>query len=137
MAKKGATLKDVAEAVGVHVSTVSRALDPKTRYLIRTELAERILSTATALDYRPNHVAHSLRTRRSRIVGVFVPDLTNPIIPPMVRGIEDVLLPRGYAALVVNTDGSLSKATHYVGMLRGRGVDGLVVASAELNDSVI
>lgn len=137
MPKRAATLKDVAEAVGVHVSTVSRALDARTRSLIRHELAERILSTATTLGYRPNHVAHSLRTRRSRIVGVLVPDLTNPIFPPIVRGIDDVFLPRGYAAMVVNTDGSLAKAAHYASMLRGRGVDGLVVASAELTDHVI
>ena len=137
MDKRRATLKDVAEAVGVHVSTASRALHPKTRHLITDELAERILAAARTLEYRPNSIAYSLRTRRSMTVGVLVPDITNPIFPPIVRGLEDVLVPRGYATLVVNTDGNPEKEATYIHMLQGRGVDGLVVASAERRDTAL
>jgi len=137
MDKRRATLKDVAEAVGVHVSTASRALHPKTRHLITDELAERILAAARVLEYRPNSIAYSLRTRRSMTVGVLVPDITNPIFPPIVRGLEDVLVPRGYATLVVNTDSDPEKEATYIHMLQGRGVDGLVIASAERRDSAL
>jgi LacI family transcriptional regulator len=137
MDKRRATLKDVAEAVGVHVSTASRALHPKTRHLITNELAERILAAARTLDYQPNSIAYSLRTRRSMTVGLLVPDITNPIFPPIVRGLEDVLVPRGYATLVVNTDSNPDKAATYIQMLQGRGVDGLVVASAERQDMAL
>jgi LacI family transcriptional regulator len=137
MDKRRATLKDVAEAVGVHVSTASRALHPKTRHLITDELAERILAAARTLEYRPNSIAYSLRTRRSMTVGVLVPDITNPIFPPIVRGLEDVLVPRGYATLIVNTDSNPEKEAAYIHMLRGRGVDGLVVASAERRDMAL
>lgn len=137
MDKRRATLKDVAEAVGVHVSTASRALHPSTRHLITEELAERILAAARTLDYRPNSIAYSLRTRRSMTVGVLVPDITNPIFPPIVRGLEDVLVPRGYATLVVNTDSNPEKEATYIHMLQGRGVDGLVVASAERRDAAL
>ena len=137
MDKRRATLKDVAEAVGVHVSTASRALHAKTRHLITDELAERIVAAARTLEYRPNSIAYSLRTRRSMTVGVLVPDITNPIFPPIVRGLEDVLVPRGYATLVVNTDSDPGKAATYIHMLQGRGVDGLVVASAERQDTAL
>ncbi len=137
MEKRRATLKDVADAVGVHVSTASRALHPKTRHLITDELAEKILTAARKLDYQPNSIAYSLRTRRSMTIGVLVPDITNPIFPPIVRGLEDVLVPRGYTTLVVNTDGDAAKAATHIQMLRGRGVDGLIVASAERKDKTL
>ena len=59
---------------------------------------------AESLGYRPNPIARSLKTSRSATVGLVIPDLTNPLFPPIVRGIEDVLGPAGYNAWLVNTD---------------------------------
>ena len=137
MIRRAATLRDVAQMVGVHLSTVSRALDPRTRHLITPELAERIRSAAQELSYRPNAQAYSLRTRRSHSIGVLVPDITNPIFPPMVRGLEDVLAPRHYVTLVVNTDDDGGKTQDALAMLRGRGVDALVVACALRDDPML
>ena len=130
-------MKDVANAVGVHVSTVSRALNPQTRHLITDEIADRILEASKQLNYRPNPAAYSLRTNRTMTVGVVVPDITNSIFPPMIRGIEDVLSPPGYAALVVNTDLKRKREAAAIAALSARGVDGLVVASAEREDAVL
>lgn len=137
MPKRNATLRDIAEQVGVHLSTVSRALDPRTRHLITAELAERIQLAAEQLEYRPNAVAYSLRTRRSRSIGVLIPDITNPIFPPIVRGLEDVLAPEHYVTLIVNTDNDPDKAAEAVAKLRSRGVDGLVIACATRRDPMI
>jgi len=63
------TLRDVAEAAGVHATTASRALNPKTRQLISAETARRVLRAAAALGYRPNPIARSLKTSRSSTVG--------------------------------------------------------------------
>ena len=79
MAKIRVKLKDVAAAAGVHASTVSRALDPKSRHLITDSLAERITRIANELQYRPNSIASSLRTQQSMTIGVLVPDITNMI----------------------------------------------------------
>ena len=87
------TLRDVAEAASVHVATASRALNPDTRSLVSSTTAERVLQAAKALDYRPNPIARSLRTARTDTVGLVIPDLTNPLVPPMVRGVADVLDP--------------------------------------------
>lgn len=132
-----ATLKDVAQAVGVHVSTVSRALNPETRHLITPQIVERIIEVSRELGYQPNSAAYSLRTNRTRTVGVVVPDITNSIFPPIIRGVEDALTPRGYATLVVNTDGQPERESTILETLFARGVDGLVIASAEREDSAI
>ncbi|MDB5571817.1 MAG: LacI family transcriptional regulator [Hyphomicrobiales bacterium] len=137
MARKRSTLKDVAQAVGVHVSTVSRALNPHTRHLITDEIAERIAQASRALDYRPNTAAYSLRTNRTKTVGVVVPDITNSIFPPIIRGVEDALLDKGYATLVVNTDGRREREAVILDALSARGVDGLVVASVQREDAAI
>src|SRR3954467_7453992 len=85
------TLRDVARAARVHPGTVSRALNAETRGLVNQETAERVIRAAEELGYRPNPIARGLKTNRSFTVGVLVPDLTNPLFPPIVRGIEDRL----------------------------------------------
>ena len=98
------TLRDVADAAGVHPATASRALNPATRGLVNAETARRVIKVAERLGYRPNPIARSLKTAKSGTVGLVIPDLTNPLFPPIVRGIEDVLEPAGYSGLIVNTD---------------------------------
>src|ERR1700746_1973265 len=91
MPDRPATLRDVAAAARVHPATASRALNPETRILVSEETARRVTDAAARLGYRPNPVARSLRTRRSHTVGVLIPDLNNPLFPPIVRGLEDRL----------------------------------------------
>ncbi|MFX6019122.1 LacI family DNA-binding transcriptional regulator, partial [Acinetobacter baumannii] len=81
-----ARLKDVAEHAGVHISTASRALDPLKERRISPDVAAKVKASAQALGYQGNVIAASLRRRRSHTVGVVVPDLTNPMFPPMFRG---------------------------------------------------
>ena len=126
------TLKDVAAMAGVHPATVSRALNPETRLLVSDETADRILAAADALGYRPNTVARSLRTRRSNTVGVLIPDLNNPLFPPIVRGIEDCLADAGYVALIGNTDAADERERLVFEGMRDRHVDGFVIATARL-----
>lgn len=131
------TLRDVAEAAGVHTATASRALNPETRKLVNAETARRVLRAAESLAYRPNPIARSLKTSKSRTVGLVIPDLTNPLFPPIVRGIEDVLGPAGYSALIVNTDSDPDREESQVGSLRSRQVEGLIVATARLDHPLL
>jgi len=135
--RKRITLKDVAEAVGVHVSTVSRALDPKTRHLITPAVADLIKKASDRLDYRPNVAAYSLKTNRTRTVGVVLPDITNPIFPPIIRGVEDALAAHGYVAILANTDSNMRREENITGTLRARGVDGMILASVEREDEAV
>jgi LacI family transcriptional regulator len=131
------TLRDVAAMAGVHPATASRALNPGTRGLISARTAERVLRAAEQLGYQPNAVARSLRTSRSSSIGVVVPDLTNPLFPPIVRGIEDALAPHGYVLLIVNTDNDPELEDRLIASLRSRSVDGLILATARLGHPLL
>jgi LacI family transcriptional regulator len=132
-----ATLRDVAKASGVHPATASRALNPGTRPLVSEDTARRVSEAAGRLGYRPNPVARSLRTRRSNTVGVLIPDLNNPLFPPIVRGIEDRLAEHGYVALLGNTDADLVKERRVFDQMRARHVDGFVLGTATAGSPII
>ncbi|MEV0614085.1 LacI family DNA-binding transcriptional regulator [Nonomuraea sp. NPDC050404] len=131
------TLRDVAEAAGVHTATASRALNPKTRQQISAETARRVMRAARALGYQPNSVARSLKTSRTGTVGLVIPDLTNPLFPPIVRGVESVLEPGGYNVWIVNTDNDEERERAQIDSLRSRQVEGLIIATARLDHPLL
>jgi LacI family transcriptional regulator len=137
MTDRTVTLRDVAARAGVHPATASRALNPETRLLVREDTARRVLEAAEVLGYHPNPVARSLRTRRSNTVGVLIPDLTNPLFPPIVRALEDRLAAAGYVALIGNTDGDGERERLVFQRMRARHVDGMVLATAHLSDPLL
>lgn len=137
MPEAAVTLKDVAHRAGVHPATASRALNPETRLLVSENTAGRVLAAAAALGYRPNAVARSLRTRRSHTVGVLIPDLNNPLFPPIVRGLADRLETDGYVALIGNTDGDDAREHRVLEQMRARHVDGYVLATAHLRNPLL
>jgi LacI family transcriptional regulator len=124
------TLRDVAEAAGVHAATASRALNPATRSLVNAATAQRVMKVAENLGYRPNPIARGLKTAKSTTVGIVIPDLTNPLFPPIVRGIERVLEAAGFSGLIVNTDNDPGREQAQVESLLSRQVEGLIVATA-------
>src|SRR5262245_19708085 len=107
MLRKRVTLKDIAHEAGVHVSTVSRALDPSSKTSLTDDVEKKVRKIAMRLGYRPNRIAAGLRTNRSMSVGIIIPDITNTLFPPLVRGVESVLEPLGYTSIVVNTDNNV------------------------------
>jgi LacI family transcriptional regulator len=125
-----ATLKDVANLAGVHPGTASRAINAETRPLVNQETARRVLAAADQLGYRPNPIARGLKTSRSYTVGVLIPDLTNPLFPPIVRGIQDRLEEAAYTPLIANTDNDADRERADFEAMRARQVDGLITATA-------
>lgn len=133
------TIDDVARLAEVHKATVSRALNARTRDQVNAETLKRVKRAARQLGYVPNAMARGLRTSRSMTIGVIIPDLMNPIFPPMVRGIEHVLQPRGYTVLVANTDTDTSadvEVSAFESLLQRR-VDGFILATGRLDDQAI
>jgi LacI family transcriptional regulator len=124
------TLRDVAQLAGVHPATASRALNPQTRPLVNADTARKVLRAAESIGYQPNPIARSLKTARTSTVGLVIPDLTNPLFPPIVRGIEDVLTPVGFSPWIVNTDNDPAREETQIESLRSRQVEGLIVATA-------
>jgi LacI family transcriptional regulator len=130
-------LKDLAREVGVHVSTVSRALNPDSGHPVAPELTEKIRTASKRLGYRQNLAAYSLKTSRSRTIGVVVPDITDAVFPPIIRGIEDGLAQYGYVAMLANTDGNARRQAKVLETMRARGVDGLILASVLRSDKMV
>ncbi len=135
MPRDAVTLREVAEAAGVHPGTASRALNDATRALVRQETVERVTAAATSLGYKPNLLARSFKTRRTNSVGVVIPDIDNPLFPPMVRGIESRLFQDGYVALLANTEGGPDRQRRIFESMVERRVDGLILATAHRHDT--
>jgi LacI family transcriptional regulator len=131
------TLKDIAREVGVHVSTISRALDPGSQHAVSPDLADKIRRTSHRRGYRRNAAAYLLKTSRSRTVGVVIPDITDPVFPPIIRGIEDGLAEHDYVAILANTDGDPRRQVQIIEAMRPRGIDGLILASVTRRDAAI
>ena len=140
-APAGPTINDLAQHLGVHKSTISRAMDPARRHLIGSELLQRVETAARELGWRPNRAAAALSTGRSRTVGVLLPDITNPVFPPILRGIEDGLDEEGYFALLANTSrpdsrpGGQAAAQAAVERMLAQRVEGFIVATALRDDA--
>ncbi|WP_454738667.1 LacI family DNA-binding transcriptional regulator [Cupriavidus necator] len=135
--RKRLTLKDLAAEIDVHYSTVSRVMNPATRHLVAEDVAARILEVAEARGFRPNRIAAGLRTQRSGLVGVVLPDIANPVFPPILAGIESVLAQQGYVPIVVNAGTDKSRQRFVIDQMLGRQVEGLVLATAERDDPIL
>jgi len=127
-------IKDIAEQLGVNPATVSRALNPSTQGMISRDQVERIKNAAHELGYIPNLSAAALRTDRTHTIGVVVPDILNPVFPPIIKGIQDYLHQNGYLTLIVNSNNDQQVALEEVNKLITRQVDGFILANAFLKD---
>ena len=131
------TLREVAARSGVHPSTASRALNPSTEALVNPETKNRILNAADELGYRANSLARGLKTNTSMTIGMLLPDLMNPLFPPIVRAVEDHLGAAGYTLILANTDNDETKERSAVVSMLSRRVDGLILATALRHDPLI
>ncbi len=130
------TIKSVALLAGVHISTVSRALDPSRQHLIGAQALARVQTAARDLGYASNRAASALRTGRSMVVGILLPDISNPVFPPIFQGIEATLSKSGYLPLVMNS-ASASQRRAQASRMHAQGVDGVIMASASDRDEAL
>lgn len=131
------TLKELGRLAGVHPSTVARVLNDDPQQRVSEEVRTRILALAREHGYQPNHLARSLRTKRSYVIGTAIPDIANPFFAILFRGIEDALAASGYNVIIANTDDEPEREQRSIAMLRGRQVDGLLIATARREDPTI
>ena len=130
------TIKDVARAAQVNQSTVSKALRGLAGK-VSPETRRRIEQVARELGYRHNAVAATLRTRKSNLIGIIVPDLANPLFGPILQGLETRLREAGWMSVIVQTPQPASARREVVMALATRQVAGLVITSAETDDPML
>jgi LacI family transcriptional regulator len=137
MKRTRVTLRDVARRLDVHPSTVSRVLNPRTRSMVADAMAERVMEAVEDMGYRPNPFAYSLKTNRSFIIGVLIPDITDPLFPPIIQGVERTMAAAGYTTILADTDNDPERQRVNFDIMRERQVDGLIIATARYEDPVI
>ncbi len=124
------TIADIAEKAGVSKATVSRVLNKRPEG-VGAETRERIQKILCETGFQPSGLARGLATGKSRTVGLIIPNITNPYFPMLVRGVEDALNQSGYSLLLCNSCGDIVKEKNYVRVLMEKGVDGVILDSAE------
>src|SRR5713226_3769332 len=124
------TIKEVAGLEGVAVGTVSHVITGSVP--VSEVLRRKVQAAIRELDYHPNHVARSLKTSKTRTLGIIVPDMTIPYFPKVIRGAESAARKRNYSLIAVNSDDSDSRQGELLSLLRSQRVEGilLVVAGA-------
>jgi LacI family transcriptional regulator len=127
IAKNTPTIGEVAKRAFVSKTTVSHVING-TRF-VEEDTRQRVLAAIAELGYRPNKVARSLTTKRTGSIGMIVSDASNQFFGDMLRGVEEVLKPANYALIVCNTDESLDREEHYLDLLLGQRVDGIIAAA--------
>jgi LacI family transcriptional regulator len=105
--------------------------------MVRPELRDLILRTAKEMDYKPNRIARAMVRGQSDLVGLLVPDITNPFFPAIVRGVEDEARKHGLNLIVCNSDGHVEKEKQYLHSLHDLAVVGVIVASASRHDAYV
>jgi LacI family transcriptional regulator len=127
------TIKDIAKALGLSTSTVSRAL--RGSYEISTETKKLVLEYAEKLHYRPNPIAQSLKEKRSRSIGIVVCEIANNFFSQVINGIESVAYKKGYYVIISQSHESYEREVSNAQYLASRSVDGLLVSlSTETTD---
>lgn len=123
-----ATIRDVARKAGLSVATVSRVMSG--RGYVSPSSRERVLRAAEALAYVPNGMARGLKTQRSGLIALLVPEIVNGFYTTISRGVEDVANANGRQVIVGNTDEDVAKERAYVDLMIASRVDGVIMAPA-------
>lgn len=122
-------MKDIAQDLGVSLMTVSKALRNHSDISVRTR--ERVLKRMRELNYQPDWIARSMVTRRTYLVGLILPDLMHSFFAEVANGVARKLTPRGYQAVILNTQEDGETERRHLEILLTRKVDGLIIASAQ------
>src|SRR6266853_473501 len=115
------TIKEVADLAGVSIGTVSHVLTGSIP--VSHRLRSKVEAAIRELDYHPNHVARSLKTSKTRTLGIIVPDMTIPYFPKVIRGAESAAAERGYTLIAVNSDDNEARQKELLSLLRSQRVE--------------
>jgi len=126
------TIVEVAKCASVSIATVSNVIRGTRK--VSPELQERVQAAIRELDYYPNAIARGLKVKQTRMLGMIVPDITNPFFPGVIRGAEDTAFERDYFLVAANTDEQIGRERRIISALRTYRVDGMMIASTPGND---
>lgn len=129
------SIKDVAREAGVSIATVSRVINKVNVVAESTQI--KVNEAIERLGYSPNIVAQSLKTQRSRSIGILIPDISSQVYPEIVRGAEDVAQMYDYSIILCNSDFDSEKEKKYLKVMKEKMVDGLLYMSSSLDPETL
>ncbi|REK61732.1 MAG: LacI family transcriptional regulator [Brevibacillus sp.] len=129
------TIYDVAKKAGVSISTVSRVINNTGRISAKTK--KRVLDVIEQLGYQPSVVASALTGKRTRTIGLIIPDVANPFFAELARRVEDRGRELGFNLLMCNTDNNPDTEDMYLSLLRQKSVDGIIIGTNARNHRVL
>jgi LacI family transcriptional regulator len=127
-----ANMQEIARMAGVSLGTVSHVLNNTAK--VREPKRTRVLEAVQAAGYQPSQLARGLRRDTTNMIGMIIPDITNPFFPAVVRGAEDVAFSNGYRLILCNTDNDHSKEIIHLNELRTYLPAGLIVIPSNFSD---
>lgn len=130
------TIRDIAQKVGVSETTVSRYLNQKYEYMSE-KTREKITKVIDELDYRPNNMARSLKSQKSKMIGAVIADISNPFSAITIKGLSDCCESMGYTLLIAISDDSSIIERKQIQNFLDNQVDGLIVNTAGGNDEYL
>lgn len=125
-------MNDIAKIARVSLGTVSNVLNGSA--IVRETLRKRVLEAVQATGYQPSQLARGLRRVKTNVIGMIIPDITNPFFPAVVRGAEDLAFSNGYRLILCNTDNDHSKELVHLNELRTYLPAGLIVIPSNFSD---
>ena len=131
------TIIDVARKAGVSPTTVSRVLNNDTRKHMREETKQRVLRVIKQLDYTPNKYARFMKKRKSGVIGVLIPDISDQFFSLMVRGIENIAYQNDYSVVICDAENSLEKEKKYIRVLQKEIVEGVILTSSSIENEKV
>ena len=127
-----ANMKDIAKIARVSLGTVSHVLNNSAN--VRPHLRERVLDAVQKAGYQPSQLARGLRRDKTNVIGMIIPDITNPFFPGVVRGAEDTAFANGYRLILCNTDNDHAKELAQLKELQTYLPAGLIVIPSNFSD---
>lgn len=127
-----ATMKQIAKIAGVSLGTVSHVLNGSAG--VREPLRKRVMAAVHAAGYQPSQLARGLRRDKTNMIGMIIPDVTNPFFPAVVRGAEDTAFNNGFRLMLCNTDNDHAKEIAHLNELRTYLPSGLIVIPSSFSD---
>jgi LacI family transcriptional regulator len=128
-----ATIAEVARRARASTGTVSNVI--RGTVTVSPALRARVEAAIRDLDFHPNEIARSLKVNQTNMLGMVVPDVTNPFFPQIMRGAEDRALERGFLLVTANTDEQIERECRVISALRSRRVDGILLTPTRGEDS--
>ena len=127
------TIKEIAERAGVSKATVSRVLNNSKP--VNEDIKKRVLAVIDSTNFKPNAVARSLSLKKSHLIGIIIPDLSNPVFSRIIAGIESAIRNLDYSLLITATDFNVDMKMQHMQILKDKGVDGLILVTDHGNEA--